>query len=165
MGQEEKSFLNEFAVASELNRRGVHAAVTYGTSKRADVFALSDTHDRVVRIEVKCSGQRKWLIGSRGASPPTKDSSRVRWVLVHVPIPRDGVPRSGEERGKGAPRYFVLTPSELFDVFRRAADEYEAQYLARHGKKFTGRGVPNVLLSAVEKYEGAWNSIIHLLRK
>ena len=36
MGQERKSFLNlagEFAVASELNRRGVHAAVTYGTSK------------------------------------------------------------------------------------------------------------------------------------
>ena len=46
MGQERKSFLNlagEFAVASELNRRGVHAAVTYGTSKRADIFAMADS--------------------------------------------------------------------------------------------------------------------------
>ena len=46
MGQERKSFLNlagEFAVASELNRRGVHAAVTYGTSKRAD----SGTESRI----------------------------------------------------------------------------------------------------------------------
>ena len=85
MGQERKSFLNlagEFAVASELNRRGVHAAVTYGTSKRADIFAMADSRDRVVRIEVKCSGQRKWLIGTRGASPPTQESSRVRWYRL-----------------------------------------------------------------------------------
>ena len=41
MGQERKSFLclaGEFAVASELNRRGVHAAVTYGTSPPARAF-------------------------------------------------------------------------------------------------------------------------------
>ena len=168
MGQEEKSFLNlagEFAVASELNRRGVHAAVTYGTSKRADVFAIGDSRDRVVRIEVKCSGKRKWLIGARGATQPTQDSSRARWVLVHVPPPPAGAPSTDEERGKAAPRFFVLTPKQLYDVFRRAADAYEEAYLARHGKKFTGRGVPNVTLAAVEKYEGAWGSILSLLQE
>jgi hypothetical protein len=90
MGHKEKSFLNlagEFAVASELNRRGVHASVTYGTSKRADVFAIGDSRDSVVRIEVKCSGQQKWLIGSRGATPPTKPRlDRVgSWYMCRHP--------------------------------------------------------------------------------
>ena len=168
MGQERKSFLNlagEFAVASELNRRGVHAAVTYGTSKRADIFAMADSRDRVVRIEVKCSGQRKWLIGTRGASPPTQESSRVRWVLVHVPPPPQGVPSSDDERGRAAPRFFVLTPRQLSKILRQGAQEYGAKYFARHGRRFTGRGVPNVSLAAVEQYEGAWESILSLLAK
>ena len=108
MGQERKSFLNlagEFAVASELNRRGVHAAVTYGTSKRADIFAMADS------------------------------------------------------------RFFVLTPRQLFKIFRQGANEYGAKYFARHGRRFTGRGVPNVSLAAVEQYEGAWESMLSLLAK
>jgi hypothetical protein len=82
-----------------------------------------------------------------------------------VPPPLSGPPRSNEERGEGAPRFFILTAGELYKVFLRSADEYEATYLAKHGKKFTGKGVPNVALAAVEKYEGAWDSILKLLQE
>ena len=163
MRQEEKEFLNlagEFAVASELNRRQVLASVTYGASKRADLFALSSDMSRFVRIEVKATtpkGKRtKWAVGVGGTKDIPID---VFWVLVLFPSTLDGAPADSLQLAAQAPRFYVLSQKEVYLEFRKAADEYDR----RKGAPFTGRGFPSVFLKDVEPYEGQWQKIIKLL--
>lgn len=48
----------EFAVASELCKRGVYAQLTLGKRKRADLWI--DTGDNLRRVEVKTKRQKTW---------------------------------------------------------------------------------------------------------
>ncbi len=166
MAQEDKVFLNmagEFAVASELNRRRVLASVTYGPSKSADVFAVNRDMVKIVRIEVKTTDKRKWPIGEK-ATCVTPQSSGVFWVLVHLPAPLDTPAKDDAHRGIHSPRYFVLSAREIYEVWRKEADKFEAGYFLRHGRKFEGLGVPNVSLKGVLAFEGQWNKIVSRLR-
>lgn len=163
--QESKSLLNlagEFAVASELNRRGVHAAVTYGASKRADIFAIGKDSERLVRVEVKCTDKGRWPIGARGATPPAVEGDRVRWVFVLMPPPLGPAP-TAEARADATPRYFVLTPAEVFAAFKRGADKYNEGYRAKHGKDYDKLGMPNLLIADVEPFESRWDLIVDVL--
>ncbi len=151
--QDDKNFLNmagEFVVASELNRRKILTSVTYGNSKAADVFALGDA-GTYVRIEVKTTSRLKWPIGEK-ATHPEKFGKDVFWVLVYMPEPGN------------APRFFVLTPQELYDVWHAAATKYEASFVAKHGHDYDGVGVPNVRQDDVLTFEGAWDKIVNCLR-
>ncbi len=147
--QKDKISLNmagEFAVASELNRRHVLASVTYGASKAADIFALSEGMQRVIRIEVKTTDKRKWPLGNNitTSSPPVN----VFWVLVYLPPSNQ------------PPRFFVFSAQEIHDIWRKNMDEYELRYKAIHGHKYESRGVPNVKLDdLVFSYEGQWDKI------
>lgn len=49
----------EFAVASELCRRGIYAQLTLGHQKRTDLLAFSEG-GRLTRIEVKAKQGREW---------------------------------------------------------------------------------------------------------
>jgi len=141
----------EFAVASELNRRRILASVTYGASKAADIFALDDDMRRVVRIEVKTTDKKKWVLGKNVAAPPSAD---VFWVLVQLPLP--GQP----------PRFFVLSGQEIYDIWRKDADEYGRKYEVKRGYKFEGLGVPNVKLDTrVLAFEGKWDKITSRLHE
>ncbi len=160
--QEDKTFLNmagEFAVASELNRRRVLASVTYGSSKSADVFALSADTCRVVRIEVKATDKEKWPIGKRGTHPEAAPD--VTWVLVQFPTPLANRPDDDAERGRHSPRFFVLSAHELHAVWKDEVAPYYARYREKHGREFDEEqgGVPNVRLEAVRAYEGRWDTI------
>jgi len=160
--QEDKSFLNmagEFAVASELNRRHVLASVTYGSSKSADVFALSPDMRRVVRIEVKTTEKGKWPIGKRGTHPEAAPD--VVWVFVQLPSPLTKKPADDAERGGHAPRFFILTAAHLHAVWKKEVEPYYARYRAKHGHDFDEEagGVPNVRLESVRTYEGRWDTI------
>jgi hypothetical protein len=166
MAQEEKAFLNlagEFAVASELNRRSVLSSVTYGAAKSADVFAMNPDMTKVVRIEVKTTDKRQWPIGQR-ATQVTGLSSQVFWVLVHLPSPLEATAPDDAERGKHAPRYFVLSAQEVYDLWRKAADIFEKAYFDRHGRKFEGLGVPNITVTDARPFEGKWEKITSRLR-
>ncbi|MHA1304694.1 MAG: hypothetical protein ACTSPI_13430 [Candidatus Heimdallarchaeaceae archaeon] len=55
----------EFAVASELCRRGVNAQVTFGNRKKIDI--LADKGNKYLRIQVKSKQKRSWP-GCRGVS-------------------------------------------------------------------------------------------------
>jgi hypothetical protein len=165
MAQEDKVFLNlagEFAVASELNRRRVLASVTYGASKSADVFAMNRDMTKIVRIEVKTTDKRKWPIGGK-ATRVTAQSSDVFWVLVQLPAPLDAPAQDESHRGAHSPRYFVLSAQEIYEVWRKEADEYGKGYFSRHGHKFQGLGVPNVSLDGVVAFESRWEKIIERL--
>ena len=158
-GQEQKAFLNlagEFAVASELNRRQYIASVTYGASKSADIYVLP----KGVRVEVKATDKKKWPIGAR-AIDPTGKRSGVIWVFVQFPSPLSGAPRSDSERGQHAPRFFVLTAAELYEAWRKEVAPYLAAYRRKHNREFDeSRGVPNISLAAVERFEGMWEKVI-----
>ena len=167
MAQQDKVFLNlagEFAVASELNRRRVLASVTYGAAKSADVFAMNPDMTRIVRIEVKTTDKHKWPVGEK-ATQVTPHSSDVFWVLVQLPAPLD-MPAKGEaHRGTHSPCYFVLSALEIYEVWRKEADDYRKRYLLRHGHDFKGLGVPNVTLKGVRDFEGKWDKIISRLNE
>ena len=51
------SLAGEYYVAAELQRRGIHASVTYGNAKQTDVVAFCEASTRAVVIEVKATGQ------------------------------------------------------------------------------------------------------------
>ena len=55
----------EFAVASELCRRGIYAQLTLGNRKRTDL--LVETEDSMLRVQVKSKQKRGWP-GVRGVS-------------------------------------------------------------------------------------------------
>lgn len=163
--QEAKSLLNlagEFAVASELNRRGVHAAVTYGASKRADIFAIGKDSERLVRVEVKCTDKGRWPIGARGATRPGAGGDRARWVFVLMP-PTLGKALSVAGRAAAAPRFFVLTPADVFAAYGRGAAQYNERYRAKNGKDYDKLGMPTLLLGDVEPFESRWELIVDIV--
>ena len=115
--QEEKQFTQmagEFGVVSELFRRQIQATITYGNSKRADVFVIASDGDRAAKIEVKSSVQKSWIVDDRALE--TKD--HVVWVFVYLPVPTDAFsPAQVSEIGKAASRYHVLTSAEVRDIY------------------------------------------------
>jgi hypothetical protein len=88
---------------------------------------------RVVRIELKTTDKKKWVLGNAVSELPSAD---VFWVLVQLSPP--GQP----------PKFFVFSAQEIHDIGRKNQDEYERGYETRHRQKFEGPGVPNVLLDA-----------------
>jgi len=168
MPQDDKIFLNlagEFAVASELNRRRILASVTYGTSKSADIFAVNRAMTRIVRIEVKTTQKRKWPIGLKGTKL-TPQSDAIVCVLVLLPEPLVDPAEDETQRQAHAPRFFVRTARELLEAYRKAAGPFLARYQTKHGKPFDERrGVPNVRLQDVERFEGQWGKIASRLEE
>jgi hypothetical protein len=164
--KELKGMAGEFLVAAELNRRGIHAAVTYGSAKRADVYAFAPTSDRTARIEVKSTplGSRKWVIG-----PKILDKDRwpdsVFWVLVLLPSPHP--PRhdtSDAIRGAHAPRFFVFTARELGERITALHQQYANGFLHRHGKPFEGPGVIQLPTADAATFENRWDKLEEYLR-
>ena len=161
----EKIFLNlagEFMVAAELNRRHVLCSVTYGAAKSADIFAFQATSDRLVRVEVKATTRNHWPVGGRVLHENTWKASCV-WVLVWFPRPLDQPTDDARVRGEHAPRFFVLTASEVGRLAQDAHATYSKGYEAKHGVPYPQVGVPQVSLKAAVPHESRWDKITHLL--
>lgn len=159
MTQEHKAFLNlagEFAVASELNRRSILASITYGSAKSADVFAISPDMNKVARIEVKTTDKRRWPIGEKGTRPTGQPDV---WVFVLLPPPLDDTTKDDGQRGAHAPRFFVLTGPEVYDLHRARDMRHRARYRERHGRECETLGVPQLSLEDVLPFEGQWSKI------
>lgn len=156
--QKDKSFLNmagEFAVASELNRRNVLASVTYGASKAADIFALSDDLRRVVRIEVKTTPDKRtktrWVLGKKITEQPSSD---VFWILIQLPPP-------GE-----SPRFFVFAEQEIHDIWQKEKDECDRKFEARNHHKSDNIGVPGITFcDEILANENRWDKIASTFQK
>ena len=151
----------EFLVAAELNRRGIHAAVTYGSSKSADVYAFQKDANRAVRIEVKSTpaGSKKWLVG-RKATLPENWRTNVFYVLVLLPPPvGPGSAKTNAVRGVHSPRFYVLESEELGHLLAEEHDKYLAGYHIRNRKEFTAKGVPQLPIRLAEIHEDRWDKI------
>lgn len=164
VSQEEKSLIGmagEFLVAAELNRRGIHAAVTYGSAKRADVYAFGPVSDRPARIEVKSTpkGSKKWVIGEKALNEDNW-SDYVFWVLVMLPDPHPPTATTTDEiRGTHAPRFFVFTAREIGQRIRELHRSYAKGFRERHGRDFEGPGVIQLPTAEAASQENRWDKI------
>ncbi len=168
MPQADNAFLNlagEFAVASELNRRRVLASVTYGSSKCADVFAISPDMTQVVRIEVKATNAKRktrWLIGEKGTKSDV--ATEVFWVFVLFPALPDCEAEDDAQRGAYAPRFFILSQKEVYEAWKKESDDYNNRRRDRGLRSFEGLGVPGVRLEDIKSQECQWHKITSRLQ-
>jgi Holliday junction resolvase len=137
----------EFSVAAELNRRGFSATVTYGNMKNTDVVAFSQ-HGHYAVVEVKTSSTSRFVTGITPEKARTT-LANVFWVLISVQ----------QDREEAKPRFFILSDTEIKKIQIDSDGIYLDQYSARHGKPFTGKGVPSFSLKKVERFEGRWEKI------
>lgn len=140
----EKQFVQmagEFGVVSELFRRDLQATLTYGNSKSADVFVLSRDCSKAVKVEVKTTVvSTGWIVGKQALSP----AKHIVWVFAHLPDTPDKVfsPAQVAEIGTSAPRYYVMTSSEVAELYN-AKDDKKGNPI-----KFT--------IGDVQKFHNAW---------
>ena len=148
------SLAGEFYVAAELQRHGIHASVSYGTAKNADVLAFAPTTNRYVKVEVKStwSGAPNWLT-VRSSIKDDAISPDTFWVLVIVPRP-------DEEK---LPEFFVFSSEEIVQTLQQRDRDYNEGYKQRNeGKDFDpNKGVPSFLVAKARSLgaKGAWSKI------
>lgn len=134
----------EFLVAGELLRRGLHASVTYGNAKKADVVVLSKSRRNAMVIEVKTTSETTWVVG--GTLPNQDDEL---WVFVYLPTLENE-----------PPRYFVLTSTELHSIVVAEHDAYRERYRKRNGIEFSGKSVHKLSLVQAHPFEGMWQKVM-----
>jgi hypothetical protein len=148
------SLAGEYRVCSELNKRGVFATITYGNRKSFDLYAISGRHARALKIEVKTSQTPKFVTGIGQKRKGLANSPDVPdfWVLVQL--------RRGPD-GCYTERFFVLTHREICKKQTARNREYEKRYVERNRRKpDLSKGVDNIVVADVGKYEDQWSKIL-----
>ena len=146
----------EYYVAAELHRRGVHATITYGNAKSADILAFSLDDERFARVEVKSSRPSN---GSVLAWTGTLEGFLVKpnqfWVLCVVPDVGDDA---------SGPRFFVFGSREMWSAIEAKRSEYASTK--------EGKGDPTKWMwkfSAAELkasgMAGAWGKLLDYLQE
>jgi hypothetical protein len=100
------SLAAEYAVASELCRKGIYAQLTLGNQKRTDILVLSE-RGKLARIEVKAKQGTMW--------PNCKGTSGNGAFLIFV----DYYQKSEHE----APDFYVLTAGDWGLVLKKRVKE------------------------------------------
>ncbi len=142
----------EYRICSELNKRGVFATVTYGNRKAVDVYAISDTKELALKIEVKTSQQENFVTQITQKCLDKNPAAPDFWVLYQIHPGKDG---------KFTERFFVLTHQEICAAQDARNQGYAEKYRARHQQEpdFT-KGVDNVTVTDVAPYEDQWSKIV-----
>jgi hypothetical protein len=128
----------EYAVCSELLKRGKMASVTMGNAKSVDIIVTDPSSRQYKKIEVKTSQTTKFVTSFfrkyYDISMPHPDI----WVLVHI------------DANTKAVRFFILEHEELGNIQMGRNKITSWQY---------SNGCDNVLLKEVLGYENRWNII------
>lgn len=136
----------EFAVASELCKRGIYAQLTLGNRKRTDL--LVDNGESVLRVEVKSKQGKEW--------PGVKGIYLDESVIVFV----DFYNKDELER----PDFFVLTVKDWKSFARKKLREStpgfgtlnEQFILSWNDGKYVGVGIKP---PQIEKHREAWHKL------
>lgn len=142
----------EYRICSELNKRGIFATITYGNRKGVDVYAISDRHERALKIEVKTTQRGNFVTNITRKHLADDPNAPDFWVLFQI------------QPGKAATfreRFFILTHKEICRAQKVRNDEHEKKYFAKYGKKPDPmKGVDNVTIADVEQFfEDQWDKI------
>ncbi|MFH0982552.1 MAG: hypothetical protein V2A79_13590 [Planctomycetota bacterium] len=120
-----------------------------------DVYAIGDRRKKAVKIEVKTSQQTNFVTGISQKGLADNPLTPDFWVLCQMKEDTDGVRRE---------RFFVLSHKEICRAQFIVNRTYAKRYEERHGHApDMGRGVDNVRLQDVERYEDAWVKITRVL--
>ena len=142
----------EYLVAAELNRRKVHATVTYGNQKSMDIIALAED-GRFASIEVKTSRKSQFPTGLTKQKQQKINENKF-WVLVSLDFaPTDKLPM-----------FYVLSDKEIKVEQANEDNIYNASYSKKHGKDYAKDGVPNIKKKKLEAYKDRWAIIIDFLK-
>ena len=128
----------EYAVCSELLRRGKLASVTMGNAKATDIIVTNPTSGKYIKIEVKTSQTKKFVTNFFKKYYDINMPHPDIWVLVYI------------DAATNATRYFILTHQELGDIQMVRNKISSWQY---------SKGCDNVLLKEVAAYENRWEII------
>jgi hypothetical protein len=169
------SLAGEYRVCSELNKRGVLAALTYGNRKNADVYAIGGVRRaRARKVEVKTSQERRFVTNiaqtGRARRYAEKDPALLKtqglrgvarvygearndpdapdfWVLFQI--------RQGRN-GEFAEGFFILTHADVC----RAQERATRNYLGGKKRWDPLPGVDGVPVEEVKGYEDNWWKIV-----
>lgn len=130
----------QFAVASELCRRGYQVALTSGNHPMIDLMAVSPSN---IQFLVDVKGQyteNPWPV-----SPKEKRSGQLFYVFEFVPDPKDG-----------PPRFTVLHQDDV----NKHLDDNTAKWRARKADR-VGKDDPMPCMDPkfVKQHEGGWERL------
>jgi hypothetical protein len=131
----------QFAVASELCKRGYEVALTMGNHPSVDIMVVSPGGQHF-GIDVKGVYTRNfWLVKPKPVRPD------LFYVLAYVP---DGAPN----------RFFVLTQTEANGEIETEVDRARQRAIARGGSVEKAEAFPCIGWKVAETgYEDAWNKL------
>lgn len=155
MPHDDKQFLNlagEFYVAAELSRRKIVSSITYGSSKKADIFAFSDDKEKLALIEVKASNKKKWPLGEKVLNRNLW-KPRSFWILVDL-----------SSQPPHPPNFYIFTATELGKLVETGHVAYAERYHKKHGKQYEGLNVPNIRLKDISIFQDRWDIINSYLK-
>lgn len=137
----EKSFLSltgEYAVCSELQKRGVQCSLTYGNQKATDVVVLNEETKTFRRIEVKTSRSNRFVTNFFQKYYDSRTHPDY-WVIVHIEDNNDT-------------HFYIMTHKEMGDIqmVRNKMTEWHR----------VEKGCDNVVVNNIEMYKDDWNKII-----
>jgi hypothetical protein len=147
----------EFAVASELCRRGIYAQLTYGYQKRTDILVFSESGE-LARIEVKAKQETEW--------PNCKGIFGKKMFLIFV----DYKDLELNQR----PDFYILSSSDWRKVLEKRVETVKAKnprtrieiteenvsifidQIGSNGKPYMGMGIRSPDL---KEYKEDWDKI------
>lgn len=143
----------EFAVASELCRRGIYAQLTLGNRKSTDL--LVDAEDgRMLCVQVKAKQKKQW--------PGLKGVSGVSMLLILV----DYEKKELHDR----PDFYILTPADWKEFVRNTLIKtgrvksgvvtLDKNFVPTWRENYVGMGVK---ADEVTKYKECWEKVIESL--
>ncbi|MDW8008468.1 MAG: hypothetical protein RMK67_02755 [Chloroflexota bacterium] len=149
--KENLGMAGEYAVASELCRRNLHAQVTLGKRKRTDILVYNPDTRKWLRVEVKTKQKREW--------PGITGINDDHTALVFVDYQNKGE----NER----PDFYILTREDWHDFVtahvlpRPGLAHLEQGYIPVWKDGYRGTGVrPDQIGDHREK----WDKIVRLLQ-
>ena len=128
----------EYAVCSELLKRGKMASITMGNAKSVDIIVTNPSSSQYKKIEVKTSQTTKFVTSFFRKYYDINMPHPDIWVLVHIDADTKAV------------RYFILEHEELGNIQMNRNKISSWQY---------SNGCDNVLLKQVLGYENRWDII------
>ena len=132
------SLAGEYAVCSELCKRGLDVSITFGNAKATDVILHHHPNGTYKRIEVKTSQTGRFVTNFfQKYYDKTLNNRPDYWVLVYIDK-------------NGQMHYYVFTHEELGEI-----------QMKRNGMTTWGKvnGCDNVLLRDIAVYEDCWEKI------
>ena len=142
------SLAAEFAVASELCRRGIYAQLTLGNLKRTDLLVLDTENHRMLRIEVKAKQKHSW--------PNCRGIYGKNILLVLVDF--------YQKREMERPDFYILTVEDWVELAHKVIaahpddrielDEYNVLFWPKQNYKGTG-----VIPEQVGQHRERWDKV------